>query len=1363
MARPPASTKARSTNTSRPSAAVTDWLALVDHDGAFLTPGVLLATFPDGFDRMDRDQRAELRSRAADVGDDSIERAALRTWMLRDLLEWGDELVDGQQIPATATATVAEHGVSLRPDAALVDTEDPNRVRLGLFTWRYGTDLDARAAKVDTGDDWRASPRERAERWCRESGVPLALVTDDERWLLVWAPRSAAAASGAFRVAELADERVLQDGLISLLGARRFFSVSDDPKAGETLERLFERSADTEVEVTKGLGRQVRRSVELLVSALSREHVASEQRLLESVRYDEVYEAAVTVMMRLVFLLFAEERRLLPAEDPLWADSYSVLDLRGELRAASLRDGEDALEKRATAWTRLLATFRAVHGGVNHDRLTLPAYGGALFDPERFPFLEGRHQGGSGVPPAIDDRTVLAILDALLTVQVRQGRSSVSQQVSYKALDVEQIGHCYEGLLDHGAAPVDVLSVGLDGPPAAEPELTVDELDAHRAEGDDALCEWLSDKERCGKSVSALQKLLAREPDIPELARLRAACDNDAEAVARILPYWGLLRLDLRGLPVVFPPGGLYVTQTSTRRNMGAQYTTKALAQEVVQYALEPLTYDPGPQNEVDPEKWAIRTPAQILELKVCDPAVGSGAILTAAGRYLADRLLDAIDEHGPGDGPLGERLADVVGASPEDRVTLARREVVDHCLYGVDKNPVAAEMAKLSLWLTTMARDRPFTFLDHAIQSGDSLLGITDIDQLRWLHLDPSARKGAGNFATLAIDSRINAAVAVAQELQSISVVNARDAEHKRQLHERLKAMLADLSVVADVVVGASLRTSAKGSRISYEDCIAEVSDRIRVALDDDYSEHERAAALEMLRETSERWLRTDLPDEGAPPWERRCLHWPLTSPEVFLAGSRQGFDALVGNPPFVGKKYWRQSFGAVWSPYVDRLLQEPATKLDLAGVFVRRAYPLLGHHGSAGLVLTSSLTEGESSSIAYGYWIDHGAIYRAVSTMPWPGDANVDVSLVWFTRRRTVAKKVLDGVTADRIGPALKNVRTVGPRQLYWPDLDCFIGSNNVAGESLTVEHGSDWFYTLKGSPYLRRYVSGEDITKTALSGVGRWIVDVGDRTLEELGSVSPETLRFLETVVWPARSTGILDRYKGLSDRWWQIWSHNSAAYHRLRQRSENCLVLPVVSKYVIAQVGPTENTYTNKVCIVHETRPDLLGLLNSSFFQAWAIEYSGSMGLRVSLSMAAAMQTYCTPERRLPSDLVGTWQAERERCLEGSGFTSMYNRVHDPEVSDADIVRLRELHVELDYAVRDAYGWSDLALDHHHWETPQGMRFTVSPAAKDELLDRLLELNHERYAEEVAAGLHDKKKAKGKAKPKATAENQGALDL
>ncbi|MEZ5231300.1 MAG: hypothetical protein R2749_01090 [Acidimicrobiales bacterium] len=846
---------------ANPKAAIQDWLTLVDPDGAFLTASELNTAFPHGFEPVHRNLRTELRARVADLstGNDAAARAELRRWLLGPVLDWDDLLAEGQRIPTTAAVRTAERGITLRPNHALLDADDNTKIRLGVFIWPTGTPLDHRTIPTSSGDTWPANPIQRAETWCRESGTPLALVTNDEAWALVWAPRGAPAASGRWTLADLADETILQAALVSLLGARRFFAVADEPETGETLERLFERAANAEAELTKGLGSSVRRSVELLIAAISRDDVATRGRVLAGIAGTDVYESAVTVLMRLVFLLFAEERRLLPSEDPLWAESYSVLTLRDDLRQTATRDGLDALERRTTAWHRLLATFRAVHGGVNHDRLSLPAYGGSLFDPNRFPFLEGRRtpdhivaggiglgpdpeaEPGPGRPVAIDDRTVLAILDALLTVHVKSGRSKVARRVSYKALDVEQIGHCYEGLLDHGAIRIDELSVGLVGPEGGEPEATIADLERFGSDRA-ALCDWLSDKDRCNKQPSALTKLLEQSPEGVALARLRVACGHDDAVVARVLPYWGVVRPDLRGLPVVLLPGSMYVTQTSTRRNMGAQYTTKALAEEVVQYALEPLVYNPGPQNEPDPAKWNLKTPAAILDLRVCDPAVGSGAILTAAGRYLADRLVESVLEYGPGEGPFASRLADLADASPDEQTVLARREVVDHCLYGVDKNPVAAEMAKLSLWLTTLARERPFTFLDHAIQVGDSLLGITDIEQLRWLHLDPSQRKGQRGFESVALELRVKETSELARRLREMSVVTVRDATEKQRIHDELRAKLADLSVVADAVVGAALSTAGKRGG-SMEQRLDSQLERIRAALEEGRSQAEREA----------------------------------------------------------------------------------------------------------------------------------------------------------------------------------------------------------------------------------------------------------------------------------------------------------------------------------------------------------------------------------------------------------------------------------------------------------------------------------------------------------------------------------------
>jgi hypothetical protein len=98
----------------------------------------------------------------------------------------------------------------------------------------------------------------------------------------------------------------------------------------------------------------------------------------------------------------------------------------------------------------------------------------------------------------------------------------------------------------------------------------------------------------------------------------------------------------------------------------------------------------------------------------------------------------------------------------------------------------------------------------------------------------------------------------------------------------------------------------------------------------------------------------------------------------------------------------------------------------------------------------------------------------------------------------------------------------------------------------------------------------------------------------------------------------------------------------------------------------------------------------------------------------------------------------------------GLTKTYNHFHDPTCTDPDVQTLRYLHIQMDTAVAAAYGWHDLPLNHNFHDTKQGLRFTISEAARREVLDRLLALNHHRYAEEIAQGLHDKKKAKGKSK-------------
>ena len=157
-----------------------------------------------------------------------------------------------------------------------------------------------------------------------------------------------------------------------------------------------------------------------------------------------------------------------------------------------------------------------------------------------------------------------------------------------------------------------------------------------------------------------------------------------------------------------------------------------------MRYALEPLVYSPGPHETDDRGQWRPISSTDILDLHVADIACGSGAFLVAAARFLAGHLVEAWTR----EGTLG-RYADEPGGAQRH----ALRQVVAHCLYGADINEMAVEMCKLSLWLVSLDKDKPFSFVDDKVFVGNSLLGITDLRQLRTQHIYPAAASGIRLF----------------------------------------------------------------------------------------------------------------------------------------------------------------------------------------------------------------------------------------------------------------------------------------------------------------------------------------------------------------------------------------------------------------------------------------------------------------------------------------------------------------------------------------------------------------------------------------------------------------------------------------
>ena len=747
-------------------------------------------------------------------------------------------------------------------------------------------------------------------------------------------------------------------------------------------------------------------AVEVLVQALDRADVDSGRTLLADIEEQELYEAAVTVMMRLVFLFSAEERGLLLLGDPLYDQHYAVSPLAAQLRNEADRVGLEVLERRQDAWSRLSATFRGIYGGIDHDRLKLPAYGGSLFDPDRFPFLEGRAPGTSwrDTPSEmlpIDNRTVLHLLEALQILRMRGRRGAVeARRLSFRALDVEQIGHVYEGLLDHTAIRIEQPHLGLAGAKGLEPEIALRDLEAAHTDSEDTLVELL--KRETGRSASALCNALEIEPDQPVIQRLRVTCSNDDEFVERVLPYHALLRDDVWRDPTVYRAGSVIVTAGLDRRSTQTFYTPRALAEEIVQYALEPLVYE-GPAEGRSRDQWTLRSVEELLELKICDPTMGSGAFLVAVCRWLGERIVEAwataeerlgtiTVEGRPSEGRADETL---LPRDREERLVVARRLVAERCIYGVDINPFAVEMAKMSIWPVTLAKNRPFGFIDHALRCGDSLVGATDIDQLRFMHLDPEQGRSLDKEFWFDFEDSVAPAVDEAQrlraELEAFPVVGPADAERKAALHEDALAAISRARLIGDAVAACAMADAAGAGEV--DTLLRGIRDNV-AAVASGRSVNEPPFLEDQLDDL----LNTDLP-EGRP--RRRTFHWPLEFPEVFGRG-RPGFDAIVANPPFLGGKRISGQLGLDYREHLVRQVAFGARgNADLVAYFMLRFCQLVRTGGCIGSLATNSIAQGDSRRVGLEQALARAfSIARARRSRGWLYPASLEVSELWLWR---------------------------------------------------------------------------------------------------------------------------------------------------------------------------------------------------------------------------------------------------------------------------------------------------------------------------------------------------------------------------
>lgn len=1317
------------------------WLNYLQPEGLVLSPNVLRHSglTPIRQTPLDSEDAAAALGLPPDYSaTDDKSFTLTEAWrFFENVLRWPASLVagapGGPELPDLRFA-VPEQGTVLKPDMALLWNGEPTDKATVQALIALYPDLPPDDRKPFGESEWEASPHQRLERLLRETDVGVGILIARGTLRLIYAPRGETAGWISWPLAALGrvEGRPMLAGLKIALGREAFFV--GEPK--QRLRPLLRKSREAQNEVSEKLSGQVLAALYELLRGIH-QAAPDEIEALAEQQPHHLYEGLLTCLMRLVFLLYAEDRDLLPTHTEgglkaLWESGYSIKTLYARL-LADQSVNPDTMDQRRGAWGQLLSVFRIIHEG--HPDWVAKR-GGKLFDPDAFPFLEARGPQSTrpdGKVMPVSDGMVLRILDSLMMIDGRgMAGERIRERLSYRSLDVESIGSVYETVM------------GFTAKRATEPMIAVrDEkklpnfigLETLLAEKPSDRQKWL--KEQSVKLSAGQLTGIKAATSVHELvAGLGSAIDKRASANASPIG---------RGTP--------YLQPTDERRRSGSHYTPRSLTEPIVRHALEPAFERIG----VD------ASPEAVLSLKVLDPACGSGAFLVEACRQLGARLEQAWDMH----------KAEKPTIPPdEDEVIHARRLVAQRCLYGVDRNPMAVDLARLSLWLATLAREHEFTFLDHAIKAGDSLVGLSphEIEAANW-----DATKPGLPYIRMLLKDRLQQVRDGRDEIRRAPDDVSRAVQEAR--HARIEERLDAAREIGDAVVAAFFSADKARARELERQKVEGI---LAAPIGIDQSPIKIAA----MRFRSEHG------------W--RPFHWGVEFPEAFM-GDEPGFDAIVGNPPFLGGKRISTASGLRYADWLSHINTGASQNVDLVGHFFRRAFGLLRRDGCFGLVATNTISQGATREGALLPILrDGGSISSAKRRLPWPGDAAVVVSVVHIVKG-AAPHPLLDGQRKARVSAFLtEGSADNSPKQLVANSNMAFVGSY-VLGVGFTFDDAearsgdatsiAEMHTLTETDPHnidvITPFLGGDEINNHPRHLAHRYVINFRDyplsrdavgktwaalseeerREAQQSGVVPPDYPSHVAQD-WPdllaivrqkVRTMRQTQARKALKERWWRFAEQQKGLYSRI-SRSEYVLGVGQTAKYINFTRLPVGATFSHKTIIFVDGSLGLLSILQSRSHVLWAHQFGSTMKDDPVYTPSDCFETFPLPLEHANSaalHVVGqTYHDHRAELMVAAdeGMTKTYNRFHKESETGPAIQRLRELHDEMDRAVLRAYGWDDLAdtlqpeflteeTEEDH--TYQG-RYFWPAAQRDQVLSRLLTLNAERYEEELKAGLHEKGK-------------------
>ena len=694
------------------------------------------------------------------------------------------------------------------------------------------------------------------------------------------------------------------------------------------LDRVREVGQQHQRKVSTELGQQVQRAVFTFMQGII-DHPANAGSVPKPVPPEflgTLYQETLHLLYRLLFVLYAEDLALLPVDMLTYREGYSL----GRAVGLAREGGPDGLADHEPHGSFLEGSLRALfdllrQGAKLGPEGVIKPYGGGLFDPAGSATIDRLAWGNA---------TVAAVLEALTVVPAPRGQVG-KVKLSYRELNVEQLGSIYEGLLELA-------------PAYARERLWEVELDTRLVHLTDAQREAIKatrgEVDLSGTAV-ALGEIIEDDPlEVEEDADVEAEAVEDeepedaAEAEAEETPKRRTsAKKPLKVLREI-RAGQVYPLGGQKRKQSGSYYTNRTFVEFLAREALDPMAEG--------------KSPREILALRVVDPAMGSGHFLVGACRRLAEHLLTAYRrevararqesagaeaEVNDDDLLLQAGVPDELRAiwsqhDDERLLAVCRLLVAGHCIYGVDKNPLAVDLAKASLWLVTAASGLPLTFLDHRLRCGDSLLGIPAEEVVRpWVQTavgkrgarakkaraikpvellvsprDPDAQSIADYYAPNreALCLAFRRAMTLLQALEQAVEAEPTNFDLHRARHAALRGTLDPWCQLHHLRVGLAMAEDAAGG-----------PELINGWLDDllkfQHVDDEHRSKGEPARQKGE---------------DQHAFCWELEFPEVFYdcQGRRRpdaGFSCVLGNPPWDKIKPERDGFYLQFDPLIRSL----------------------------------------------------------------------------------------------------------------------------------------------------------------------------------------------------------------------------------------------------------------------------------------------------------------------------------------------------------------------------------------------------------------------------------------------------------